>query len=130
MTAGKLAVLALAIFGSAQAAVAQDPVKLSPHLYKVLLENDQVRVLEFRVKPGDKEPMHSHPAAVVYVFADGKAKATTPDGNSVIIDGKAGQTVWSEPVSHSWEHIGPGNGHVLIIEMKKVASAPPPAKKP
>jgi beta-alanine degradation protein BauB len=43
----------------------QDPVKLSPQYYKVLLDNDQVPVLEFRIKPGEKEPMYSHPAAVV-----------------------------------------------------------------
>jgi hypothetical protein len=35
---------------------AQDPVKASPQYYKVLLENDQVRVLEYRLKAGDKEP--------------------------------------------------------------------------
>jgi hypothetical protein len=38
---------------------AQDPVKQSPQYYKVLLENDQVRVLEYRLKPGEKEPMHN-----------------------------------------------------------------------
>ncbi|PYJ67167.1 MAG: hypothetical protein DME76_15800, partial [Verrucomicrobia bacterium] len=46
-------------------ASAQDPVKTSPQYYKVLLENDQVRVLEYRLKPGEKEPTHSHPAGVV-----------------------------------------------------------------
>ena len=49
--------LAFAI--SSRVATAQDPVKLSPHYYKVLLENDQVRVFEYRLKPGEKEPMHS-----------------------------------------------------------------------
>jgi hypothetical protein len=39
---------------------AQDPVKLSPQYYKVLLENDQVHVVEYRLKAGEKEPMHSH----------------------------------------------------------------------
>ena len=43
---------------------AQDPVKTSPQYYKVLLENDQVRVLEYRLKAGEKEAMHSHPAGV------------------------------------------------------------------
>jgi len=33
---------------------AQDPVKTSPQYYKVLLENDQVRVLEYRLKAGEK----------------------------------------------------------------------------
>jgi hypothetical protein len=32
----------------------QDAVKLSPQYYKVLLENDQVRVVEYRLKPGEK----------------------------------------------------------------------------
>ena len=33
---------------------AQDPVKTSPQYYKVLLENDQVRVLEYRLKAWEK----------------------------------------------------------------------------
>ena len=37
--------------GVARVALAQDPVKLSPTMYKVLLDNDQVRVLEFRASP-------------------------------------------------------------------------------
>jgi hypothetical protein len=45
------------------AAFAQDPVKTSPQCYKVLLENDQVRVLEYHLKAGEKEPMHLHPSA-------------------------------------------------------------------
>jgi hypothetical protein len=35
-------------------ASAQDPVKRSPQYYKILLENDQVRVLEHQLKPGEK----------------------------------------------------------------------------
>ena len=37
-------------------AFGQDPVKITPQFYKVLLENDQVRVLEYRIKPGEKKP--------------------------------------------------------------------------
>ena len=38
-----------------------DPVKLSPQYYKVRLDNARVRVLEYHLKPGEKEMMHSHP---------------------------------------------------------------------
>ena len=55
---------------------AQDPVKTSPQYYKVLLENEQVRVLEYRLKPGEKEAMHSHSAGVVYVLSGAKMKFT------------------------------------------------------
>lgn len=120
----------LLVLGGANGALAQDPVKLSPNLYTVLMENDQVRVLEFRVKPGDKEPMHSHPAAVVYLLTKGKAKATLPDGTIKIFESKAGETLWSEPVTHAWEHIGPGNGRALIVELKTGTPPKPAAMKP
>ena len=41
-----------------------DAVSVAPHLYKVLLENDKVRVLETRYGPGVKSEMHSHPDLV------------------------------------------------------------------
>ncbi|HEX2170445.1 MAG TPA: hypothetical protein VHF65_09110, partial [Nitrososphaera sp.] len=38
-----------------------DAVKVAPDSYKVVLENDAVRVLEVRIKQGTKSEMHSHP---------------------------------------------------------------------
>lgn len=59
--------LVLAVFLSLSApALAQDPTKVSQETHKVILENDRVRVLEVRVKAGEKVPTHSHPANVVY----------------------------------------------------------------
>ncbi len=43
-----------------------DPVKVSSKQYKVLLENDDVRVLEMSLKAGDKDTQHSHPSETVY----------------------------------------------------------------
>jgi len=43
-----LSLFALTLFGAA--ALAQDPVPLYPDNYKVLLENDRVRVLDFQLK--------------------------------------------------------------------------------
>ena len=44
--------------------MAGDAVSVAPNLYKVLLENDKVRVLETRYGPGVKSEMHSHPDLV------------------------------------------------------------------
>ncbi len=101
----------------------QDPVKISPKLYTVLLENDQVRVLDYRDKTGEKEPMHSHPAMVVYVLAGTKLRFTTPDGKSEERESKAGTAIWSEPVTHSTENVGASEGHVLLIELKGQTTA-------
>jgi beta-alanine degradation protein BauB len=97
---------------------AQDPVKTSPNYYKVLLENDQVRVLEYRLKPGEKEPMHSHPAGVVYVLSDAKAKFTYPDGRTEEKSASAGETIWREPTTHAVENVGDTQSHVIAIDFK------------
>jgi quercetin dioxygenase-like cupin family protein len=76
----KSAVLFSVLALACAAARAQDPVKTSPQYYKVLLENERVRVLEYRLKPGEKEAMHSHPAGVVYVLSGAKLKFTYSDG--------------------------------------------------
>ena len=100
---------------------AQDPVKLAPDKCKVLLENDRVRVVDIRLKPGEKLGMHSHPAAVTYFLSDGKGKTSYPDGRINELEVKAGQTTWSEPVAHANENVGMTELHVLIVEMKELA---------
>ena len=39
-----------------------DAVKASPNNFKLLLENEYVRVLEYSLKPGEKDAPHTHPA--------------------------------------------------------------------
>jgi len=104
---------------AASSAVAQDIMAVAPQDVKVLLENDRVRVLEVRHKPGDKEPMHSHPAYVAYFLDATRMKITSPDGKTVEKDRKAGDVLWSEPVTHAVENVGTTEQHVLVIELKK-----------
>jgi beta-alanine degradation protein BauB len=99
-------------------AYAQDPVKTSPRYYKVLLENDRVRVLEYRLKPGEKEAMHSHPAGVVYVLSGTKLKVTYPDGRTEERGATAGETVWREPTTHALENVGDTEAHAIAIDLK------------
>ena len=103
------------------AAHAQDPVKASPQYYKVLLENDQVRVLEYRLKAGEKEPMHSHPAGVVYVLSGGKLKFTYPDGKTEEKAAATGETIWRDPTTHAVENVGDTEAHAIAIDVKNPA---------
>jgi len=100
-------------------AFAQDVVKVAPDKCKVLLSNDRVRVLEYRAKPGDKTPMHSHPAYVVYSFSSGKAKFTSPDGKTTERDLKAGEATWNSGETYATEGVGSGEAHVLLVELKE-----------
>src|SRR6267142_782364 len=97
---------------------AQDPVKTSPQYYKVLLENDQVRVLEYHLKPGEKEGMHSHPAGVVYVLNGAKLKFSFTDGRTEERTAATGETIWREPVTHAVENIGKTEAHAIAVDLK------------
>ena len=100
-------------------AMAQDVVKVAPEAYKVLLENDRVRVLEYRLKPGAKEPMHSHPDYIVYALSSVKAKFTLPDGKTIEREIKTGETMFLEAETHALENVGTTEAHGLIIELKE-----------
>ena len=98
----------------------QDVLKSAANAYKLLLENEKVRTLDIRLKPGEKAPMHNHPGAhVVYVMNDAKFKLTFEDGKSGEFDLKAGQTLWMDAGSHATENIGTSEGHNLVVELKK-----------
>ena len=112
-----MATLVFAI--SSANSTAQDPVKQSPQYYKVLLENDQVRVLEYRLKPGEKEPMHTHEEGVLYIFGDARMRTTYPDGRTEESAGGAGEAHWRNPVTHALENIGNTEAHALAVDIKK-----------
>jgi len=118
------ALLATGAFAlSSRGTTVQDPVKQSPQYYKVLLENDQVRVLEYRLKAGEKEPMHSHTAGVLYIFGDAKMRTTYPDGRREESTAGAGEVHWRNPVTHALENIGTTEAHALAIDIKKPCKA-------
>jgi mannose-6-phosphate isomerase-like protein (cupin superfamily) len=98
--------------------IAQDAAKVAPDKVKVLLDNDKVRVLDFKVKPGEETGMHSHPNHVTYFLVDGKMLTTMPDGKSSEKDVKAGDTFWSEGVTHNNKNMGKTEAHAIVIELK------------
>jgi len=100
-------------------AKAQDPVKVDPTHYKVILNNERVRVMDVRMKPGEKTPMHSHPNHVIYSFTGGKTKFTLADGKTNTVTSKAGQAVWRNAETHTVENVGKNETHALDIELKK-----------
>ena len=95
-----------------------DAITVAPHLYKVLLDNDRVRVLEVRGQPGTKSALHTHPSYVVVAISDGQYRFTSPDGQSMDVKLKAGWAGFFGPVEHTTEIIGTSEGHAVLIELK------------
>ena len=95
-----------------------DAVAVAPHFYKVVLESDRVRVLEFRGTPGDKTELHSHPAMVAIALTDGKYRFTSPDGQTMDVELTAGQAMYLDAVEHATEIAGTTEAHGLLVELK------------
>lgn len=100
-------------------AYAQDPAKVDASHFKVVFENDRVRVLEYQSKPGEKNPTHSHPAHLIYAVTGGKVKHTLPDGKTAEREMTAGGVAWSDPTTHASENIGAGALRAILVELKK-----------
>ena len=110
----------LADFVAAEA-MAQDATITEPGAYRILLENDQVRVLEFVSRPHTAlcgVGKHSHPAHLTVALTDAKVLVTLPDGKRVVATNKAGDVFWSEAETHTVENIGNGLVRALIVEIK------------
>jgi quercetin dioxygenase-like cupin family protein len=117
-----LAGLGLAI--GAGEALAQDATKVDPRGYKVLVDNDQVRVLEYIGKPRlgvCGQGMHSHPDHLTVVQTPAKVKVTLPDGKSFVTENKPGDVFFEPAGTHSVENIGSRETRSLLIEIKKKA---------
>lgn len=116
----------LGIAAGAADAVAQDAAKMDPRAYKVVLENERVRVLEYIGKPRlgvCGEGMHSHPDHVTVVMNDAKVKVTLPDGKTIIASNKAGDVLFEAAGTHAVENIGGRDVKSLLIEIKGAAKA-------
>src|ERR1017187_4830241 len=106
--------------GAAAAAnTALDPVKLDSKHYKVVIDNDQVRVLRAKYGPHEKSVMHEHPASVAVFMSDGHIKFTLPDGTSQDINSKAHDATWADAGKHLPENAGDKPTEVIVIELKK-----------
>lgn len=100
------------------AALAQDPVVVDAEHTKVVFENDEVRVLRFSFKPGEKQVMHEHPDHVIILLTDQEGKSTTPDGKVKDVPGKAGDAAFRPAYKHTFENSGTTPAEGIIVELK------------
>ena len=95
-----------------------DAVSIAPDVYTVVLDNDRVRILEVRMRPGQVSAMHSHPDTVVIGVVKGKYRFTHPEGEPLELDLPENEPMYMEAVEHSVENIGDNEGRAFIIELK------------
>ena len=113
-----LGILALGVFGIVLLRAQTEPRSG----LTVKFENERVRVLELRLKPGQSERQHSHPQYVLYPLTDYTVRNTSADGTVHTYQRKAGEVFWGEPIIHSGENVGTTELRAVIVELKPTAN--------
>jgi hypothetical protein len=101
-----------------------DPVVTNPELYRVLFENDRVRVLEYRDVPGDRTSPHNHPDSVMVTLGSFKRRLWAGD-REVELELPAFQARWLDAQEHSGMNIGSTSTHSIFVELKELAATQP-----
>jgi hypothetical protein len=96
-----------------------DPTKVAPDNYKLLMENEHVRVLQMDLPAGRKDNQHSHQAETVYFIQGSKVRIHLPDGQAVEAELPDGHVMWHEQWTHTVENIGTKDIKAIIVESKK-----------
>jgi beta-alanine degradation protein BauB len=100
----------------------QDPIKAASNVYKkVLLENEQVRVLQVEFAPGEVAAWHQHPNHVIYALTDGKLEITDKGKPANVLDIKAGDTMYLAAVTHTAKNVGTTPLKLVVTELKPAA---------
>ena len=82
---------------------ALDPVRVAPHIFANVLENDQVRVLKVTERNGETAPLHSHPDRLVVHLSPCAWIEEMPGGSKQMQSFKLGDAVWEERTTHGGE---------------------------
>ncbi len=98
-------------------AMSLDPAVTNAEHYKVIFENDKVRVLEYNDQPGDRTTPHEHPDSVMYTLSSFRRRLVMGDmQREVELD--SGTVGWLPAQQHHGENIGETPTHVIFVELK------------
>jgi hypothetical protein len=98
-------------------AMSLDPAVTNAEHYKVIFENDKVRVLEYNDRPGDRTTPHEHPDSVMYTLSSFRRRLVSGDMEREV-ELSSGTVGWLPAQQHHGENIGETPTHVIFVEMK------------
>lgn len=96
-----------------------DPTSTDADKYKVIFENERVRVLEYRDEPGQVTQPHEHPDSVMYTLSSFDRRLIAENGDARDVSLDQGEVRWLDAQTHSGENTGQTPTHVLFVELKE-----------
>jgi hypothetical protein len=107
-----------------------DAVVAAPESHKVLFENNDVRVLEVIIPPGEREPEHTHRMSSVMIV-DRPAMIRYYHGAALVFSSPPGASAratvgqWMEPEGpHAVENVDIRMYHAFRVELKEYQPGP------
>ena len=88
------------VAGLAATPGALDPVRVAPHIYESVFENDKVRVLRKTIRNGETPPLHAHPDRVIVYVNSCAWMVETGAGEKHMESFKFGEAIWAPAESH------------------------------
>jgi hypothetical protein len=96
-----------------------DVLKVIPENYKLIIDNQFVRVLEARIPAGTEEKPHRHLKGVSVCLTEYTLESRIlPGGPWVRNERKVGTTYWSDASLHQVRNVGTTTSHTIRIELK------------
>jgi hypothetical protein len=103
-----------------------DALVAAPEQHSLILENDRVRVLDTRINPGDRTPVHTHRWSAVHYVLSWSDFVRRDSNDAVLLDTRianpnAGtpKVLWGQPLGpHSLENVGASPLHIISVELK------------
>lgn len=93
--------------------------------YRVLFENDRVRVLEYHDHPGHQTTVHAHPDSVMVTLSSFRCRLGV-GGRNVDVELTAGEARWLDAQRHFGEDIGDTDSRAVFVELKGTGPTGPP----
>ena len=132
-----IALLASAAAAQVSAGPNLDALIAAPGNHRLVLENEQVRVLQVEVAPGETEPVHEHrspsvlhiqsPQPGVDIRYERRGDQLVEIGRRQIPGGKPPPALWSPPEApHAVQNLGSEPFRLLRIELKTAQTSARP----
>ena len=118
---GVLSIIAFTSISDDSSTVSLDlqPELVSPDVYRVLFEDEKMKVIEVEHEPGESDDFHGHHPMTWYAVQGGTLEMTTEDGSVSVVEIKTGQV--GRPLQgqvHKAKNIGDTKFKAILFEEK------------
>ena len=118
---GVLSIIAFTATSEEKMSVSSElsPELVSPDVYSVLFEDENVKVIKVEHEPGESDDFHGHHPMTWYAIQGGTLEMTTEDGSVSVVEIKTGQV--GRPLQsqvHKAKNIGETKFKAILIENK------------